>query len=121
MAVSNQRRQTEEPRRRALSGVILAAIIIGIAGLLWAITPVSCMSPRAASQRKHCFNNMRLIQSLVESVAVARGIQKGQQMTEKLLVEYFPGNRFPECPGGGIYKVPLVGGRVKCSLHGEPI
>lgn len=121
MAVSNQRRQTEEPRRRALSGVILAAIIIGIAGLLWAITPVSCMSPRAASQRKHCFNYMRLIKSIVESVATAHGIREGQQIPEKLLIQYCPHNRFPECPGGGIYKVPLVGGTVKCSLHGEPI
>lgn len=71
------------------------------------------------NRRNGCLNNLKIIHSVVISVALESRYYRGDAIPTNRLAGYLKDNRIPVCPSGGRYTIPLVGGHSVCSHHGD--
>lgn len=72
-----------------------------------------------AGRTRACMNNLRLVDSAKEQVAIEKHLIVGDKIDINSLQEYLPGKKFPVCPAGGVYSVNVIGTNPRCSVHGE--
>jgi hypothetical protein len=70
-------------------------------------------------RRRECLNNLKILHSVVISVALENRYHRGDAIPTNRLVGYLKDNRIPVCPSGGRYTIPPVGGHPVCSSHGD--
>ena len=70
-------------------------------------------------RRRECLNNLKILHSVVISVALENRYHRGDAIPTNRLVGYLKDNRLPVCPSGGSYTIPPVGGHSVCSSHGD--
>lgn len=94
-------------------------LILTMASVLGAVAiTVAAAQCYRNSQRKSCHNNLRQIHSAIESSALAEKYGWGDTMPISVFSQYLrPGTL--NCPSGGKYNIPTVGGHPTCTYHGD--
>ena len=67
---------------------------------------------------KQCTNNHRQVFAAMCAYAREMKYRAGDPMDEGFC-QYLKEGKVPECPSGGTYEIPRVGGRVRCTVHGD--
>ena len=98
-------------------------IVVAIIGLLAAIAVPNFVKARNTAQSNACINNMRQIDSAVQQWALEKGMKDTDTIVSAEIAKYIKGEKMPECPGGGDYKLGTDIGTppsVTCSLEDKP-
>ena len=98
-------------------------IVVAIIGLLAAIAVPNFVKARNTAQSNACINNMRQIDSAVQQWALEKGMKDTDTIVSAEIAKYIKGEKMPECPGGGDYKLGADIGTppsVTCSLEDKP-
>lgn len=93
-------------------------IVVGIIGMLAAISIPSFVRARENSQAKTCMNNLRQIYYAKEHLASQNGLKLGDPVIENDIAAFLK-NGIPSCPAGGIYSVNPVGTDPACTVAGH--
>ena len=104
-------------------GCLIAAlaipVIVAIIGLLAAIAIPSFVKARETAQVHACVNNMRMLDSAKEQVAMEKGYVEGRELSEAELDAFISGGLAAlQCPRGGSYTLNPLGVEPACSVHG---
>jgi hypothetical protein len=82
-------------------------------------TTVANTTPRAASQRNACINNLRQIDAAKNQFALEKGKKNGDDVSDADITPYLKGGTLPTCPSGGKYTIGKVGENPVCSTAGH--
>jgi type II secretory pathway pseudopilin PulG len=99
-------------------GFTLAEIVIlvMISVLIAAIAIPSFVKARNRPQQDACINNLRLIDSCKEDVAVSYRLTAGDMVVTASVNQYIKGATTPICPSGGTYTYGNIGSNPECSI-----
>ncbi len=98
--------------------IILAVLFTVLVGCRSVESPEFTLEKRSASQRETCYYNLRTIYSAIEGVAMRDELSNGTVIPLDEVTKLMLHSRLPDCPCGGTYTVPPVGGYPSCSFHG---
>jgi prepilin-type N-terminal cleavage/methylation domain-containing protein len=107
-------------RNRAFT-LVEVMIVVLIIGILLAIAVPQFIRAREGSHQKVCIANMRELEYAKEMFASEMKLSNGAACTlNDLWPNYMHGIAFPNCPGGGVYNVGVIGATPSCSLNAGP-
>jgi competence protein ComGC len=126
MGLRRIRASTRQQKGRglAVAGLVMSAaslVLLPIVGLLAAIAIPNFVKARETAQRQACFANLRMLQQVKETWAVANNKPADTVIEEAELIGDEKAVKVrPRCPKDGTYVLNDVGTRPECSLHGPP-
>lgn len=95
-------------------------ITVAVIGLLAAIAIPSFVKARETAQLNACVNNMRMLDTAKEQVALALKYRDGDTVSEQQVSQSLKnGFRGLVCPHAGHYTINPVGQQPECSVHGS--
>ena len=102
---------------RSLKGFTLVEIMIVvlIIGILMAIAVPNFINARQTSRMNACIANLKQIDSAKEQFAMANKLDTGATIQWTDIVPSYIKSQ-PNCPGGGVYTIDVVGTNPSCSL-----
>jgi hypothetical protein len=108
--------------------IIVIAFILLIPGVL--ITVKWHQNKKSLTEGVECTNNLRMIDSAKEEIAMKLRLGDGAVVTEQQVAEFCKNGQLPTCPSGGKYNILPIGCPAMCSqrigrsddlLHNIPI
>lgn len=93
--------------------LVIAAIVLAVVG-----GGAVFLHVRRVSKRNECHNHLRIIHAAIVSSALADHYRWGERIPVEVFSQYLP-PKFLQCPSGGEYSIPAVGGHPTCSFHGD--
>ena len=99
----------DEMKRNA----VIVALVLALVG-----AGVLLLHFRQASRRNECHNHLRMIHAAIVSSALADHYRWGHEIPVDVFSQYLP-PKFFQCPSGGEYTMPAVGGHPTCTVHGD--
>jgi len=88
-------------------------------GMMAAIAIPSFMKARTTSQQNACINNLRVLESAKDQLAIEAGKTNGAAVTMKDLAPYLKHSQGVICPAGGSYKLNTIGVNPICTQPGH--
>ena len=98
-----------------VGGVSLFVVFVFIIGTLAAIAIPKFVPSRDEAQAKVCTNNLRKVESAIQSWALEKGKKESDTVTQADIVSYIKEGVFPNCPAGGSYTIGRVDELPTCS------
>jgi hypothetical protein len=104
------------PTRSATRNKLVASITA--AGVLIASLMVILAIKAARLKRSACLANQQQIYGAIVAKALEGNLYRGDHISTNEILPLI-GDRFPLCPSGGEYTIPVVGKYPICSCHGD--
>jgi prepilin-type N-terminal cleavage/methylation domain-containing protein len=100
--------------------LVESLVVVGIIGLLAAMSIPNLIRSRTTAQRHACINNLRQLDSAKQQWALEyRRANTATPSPDEVRI-YFKNNQYPSCPASGIYVLGAVNTDPACTKSTAP-